>query len=248
LKYLNNTSALSTISIVAIISTIVVVSVIGVVVINFWIIPGNLVTEEKEYSNFTIINVGSAFKVDIIQSNSYSVNITASENIFNNIDVTQEGNTLIIRAEPNVPLTSVYRAEISMPKLTELIISSASKVTAEGFDNSDPIVFKVSGASRLDMQNINVGNIEIELSGASTLVAEGSGSDLISIVEGASRLDLTNFAVDNTNMDISGASQATINLTGRLDALVSGASALYYIGEPTMGNVQTSGNSTVNKK
>ena len=248
LKYLNNTRALGTLLIAAIILAIVVVSVIGIIIINFWIIPGNLITEEKEYSNFTVVDIGSAFKVDIIQSNSFSVNITANENILDKIDVTQEGNTLIIRAGPNISMTSLYEAEIAMPKLTELVISGASKVTAEGFSDSDPIVFEVSGASRLDMQNFHVGNIKIEVSGASTLVAEGSGSDLVSIVEGASRLDLTNFAVNNAEVDVSGASQATINLNGKLDALVSGASSLYYIGQPTMGNIETSGNSTVNKK
>lgn len=248
MKSLNNARALSTLLVVAIILAIIVVSIIGVVIINFWIMPGNLITEEKEYSNFTVVDVSSAFKVDIVQSNSYSVNITASENIFDKLDVTQEGNTLVIRAGPNIPFSSVYRAEIGMPELTELILSGASKGTAEGFSNSNSIVLKVSGASRLDMQEIHVGDIEIELSGASTLIAEGSGSNLVSIVEGASRLDLANFPVENTNMDVSGASQATINLNGRLDAIVSGASALYYIGEPIMGNIETSGNSTVNKK
>ena len=135
LKYLNNTRALGTLLIAAIILAIVVVSVIGIIIINFWIIPGNLITEEKEYSNFTVVDIGSAFKVEIIQSTLYSVNITANENILDKIDVTQEGNTLIIRAGPNISMTSLYEAEIAMPKLTELVISGASKVTAEGFSD-----------------------------------------------------------------------------------------------------------------
>ena len=162
--------------------------------------------------------------------------------------MTQEGDTLIIRAGPNILLSSVYRAEIGMPKLAELIMSGASKAKVEGFSTSSPIVFKVSAASRIDMYDIRVGEIEIELSGSSTLIAEGSGSDLVSIVEGASRLDLTNFPVEDTNVDVSGASQVTIKLDGRLDAIVTGASSLNYIGEPTMGNIETSGSSTVNKK
>jgi hypothetical protein len=247
LKNLRNEKALSTL-IVLIIVSVIVVAAIGVAVIYFWSIPGQVITQEKEYSDFTSVDVGSAFQVDITQSNSYSVVIKASETILDKIDVTKEGNTLMIRAEPNTPITAVYKAEITMPNLTELVLSGASKATVEGFSSSDSFLLKISVASRLDMQDTNVGNITIELSGASTLIAEGSGNDLVSVVEGASRLDLTNFHVNNGNLDVSGASQATINLDGKLDAVVSGASNLYYIGEPTIGDIETSGNSAINKK
>ena len=247
MKNLKTGKALSTLIVLIIISAIVVAAV-GALVIYFWFIPGQVITQEMEYSDFTAVDVSSAFQVDITQANRYSVIIKASETILDKIDVTKEGSTLIIHAEPNISITAVYKAEITMPNLTELILSGASKATVQGFSSSDSIVLKISAASRLDVQNTHAGNVEIELSGASTLIAEGSGKDLVSIVEGASRLDLTNFPVNNSNVDVSGASQATINLDGTLDAVVSGASTLYYIGEPTMGNIETSGNSAINKK
>jgi hypothetical protein len=247
LKKIKNGKAFSTL-LVLIIVLAIVVAVIGAVVIYFWLIPGQVITQEMEYSDFTSVDVSSAFQVDITQANTYSVVIKASETILDKIDVTKEGSTLIIRAEPNIPISAVYKAEITMPNLTELILSGASKGTVEGFSSSDALDINLSAASRLDIQNTHAGNINIELSGASTLIAEGSGNDLVSIVEGASRLDLTNFPVNNGNLDVSGASQATINLDGKLDATVSGASTLYYIGEPTMGEIETSGNSTINKK
>ena len=247
MKNLRNGKALSTLIVLIIVSAIVVAA-IGAVVIYFWFIPGQVITQEMEYSDYTAVDVGSAFQVDITQANTYSVIIKASETILDKIDVTKEGSTLIIRAEPNIPITAVYKAEITMPNLTELVLSGASKATVQGFSSSDSIVLKISAASRLDMQNTHSGNVEIELSGASTLIAEGSGNDLVSIVEGASKLDLTSFQVINGNLEVSGASQATVNLNGTLDAVVSGASTLYYIGEPTMGHIETSGSSSINKK
>ena len=55
------------------------------------------------------------------------------------------------------------------------------------------------------------------------------------------------FPVHNADVKLSGASQATVNLDGRLDADLSGASHLEYIGEPTMGVMTTSGASTVSR-
>ena len=247
LKNLKNGKALSTL-IVLIIVSVIVVAAIGAVLIYLWFIPGQVINKQMEYSDFTVVDVGSAFQVDITQASGYSVIIKASETILDKIDVTKEGNTLTIRAEPNIPITAVYRAEITMPNLTELVLSGASKGTVQGFSSSEAFTINLSAASRLDIQNTNAGNVEIDLSGASTFIAEGSGNDLVSIVEGASRLDLANFPVNNSNIDVSGASQATIKLDGTLDAVVDGASTLYYIGEPTMGDIEISGNSTINKK
>ena len=45
----------------------------------------NLVTKEKDFSDFTIVEVGSGFEVEITQSSSYSINITADDNMFDYI-------------------------------------------------------------------------------------------------------------------------------------------------------------------
>lgn len=233
---------------IVIIFLAVVIAALGAAVIYLWLFPGELITEELEYSDFTAVDVGSAFQVEITQSGSYSVIITVDEKIFDKIDVSKTGTTLIISTEPNTITASALKAEITMPELDELVLSGASRGTIEGFGSSEPLVVELSGASNLQMQDINVGNIEVELSGASTLTAEGSGNDLVSIVEGASNLDLANFPVDNSDLVVSGASQATVNLDGTLDAVVSGASTVYYIGEPTMGNIDISDSSSINKK
>ena len=49
-------------------------------------------------------------------------------------------------------------------------------------------------------------------------------------------------------MNRSEASHAQINVNGRLDAVLSGASSLKYSGLPTLGNINTSGASTVSSK
>jgi len=203
-----------------------------------------------EFSDFTAVEVGWAFEVSITQSSAYSVVISADEKIFDNIEVTQIEETLVIGLESGTidPSGLFRKAEITMPDLKKLILSGATQCTVAGFSNANPFILEVSGASSLELININVGDAEIEVSGASTLNARGSAQDLVAIVSGASRLDFSNFPVDNADMDVSGASRATITLEGNLDANVSGASTLEYIGDPTFGDINTSGGSTVKKK
>ena len=239
---------LSAIIIVLLVAGIVVIA-IGAVFVLFYVSPGTLKTETLEFSGFSTVEAGSAFQVTITQSDTYSVKISAGENIYDRIQVTQEGQTLKIFVSPGVFFgTFDAKAEITMPNLTSLDISGASHATVDGFNTSDAFAGTVSGASFLELTNFMVGDVDFELSGLSHLTGSGAGSNLTAVVSGGSNLDLTNFQVTNANMDLSGGSHATVKLDGRLDVQASGASSLDYFGEPTLGIINTSGASSINKK
>ena len=91
-------------------------------------------------------------------------------------------------------------------------------------------------------------SVSVSLSGGSQLVGYGEAGDLIIDGSSGSQLDFTDFASQNVNIELSGGSQATINMDGTLDADLSGGSQLHYIGDPTLGDIETSGGSTINKK
>jgi len=211
--------------------------------------PGDIRTEEMFFSDFNSVDVGNAFEVKITQGNQYEVIVKADENIFEDIEITQTGNSLNVGFEPgSFPWTRHREIEITMPELHELSLSGASHGTVEGFSSSNDFSLTLSGASSLDMIDMNIGNSEIEVSGASRLDLSGMANDLEAIVSGASNIDLSDCPVNDANMHVSGASRASINIEGRLDAEVSGASTLEYLGEPTLGNIQTSGASTIKKR
>jgi hypothetical protein len=190
---------------------------------------GNLRTQEETFSDFAIVDVGSGFKVDITQASSYRIIITADDNLFDYIQVTKTGNTLTIRLEPGVSYqTLTLKAEISMPDLEELQFSGGVNGTATGFVMSH--------------------DFRAELSGGSILKMDGEASNLIATCSGGSWLELSEFEVNNANIDFSGGSQGTINLDGRLDADLSGGSQLFYIGNPTLGEISTSGGSTISPR
>lgn len=90
------------------------------------------------------------------------------------------------------------------------------------------------------------------ISGCRTILVTRSGETETRQVEieasGASRLNLAEFTVDNANVTLSGASIGTVNLKGRLDIELSGASLLNYIGEPKLGTMDISGSSTLKEK
>ena len=245
---LKNKKALSTIMAAAIVLLVIGLAAIAAAY-YIWILPGNQKTQTYSFTDFAAIDASSAFKVTITQSETYSIVITANQNMFDQIEVTKMGNTLKIDTLPGAIL-GIFNAEakIAMPKLENIKLSGASHGTAQGFSSQEPFTAAVTGASSLDLSDLQAGNITIDLSGASTLTASGSANDLTSVVSGASNLNTQNLIVNNAKMNISGASHASINLNGRLDVEISGASSLEYTGNPTLGNINSSGSSTVTKR
>lgn len=270
-----STRAISTLAI-ALIVIIAVGAAVATVVFLTRFLPygevvgsGNLATEEMDFSDFSIVEVGSGFQVEIAKSSSYSVNVTADDNLFDYIEVFKTGDTLTIRLKSGYTYQSITtRAEITMPELYELELSGGTRGNVEGFSSSHEFVLVLSGGSSLDMVDMSVGDVEIDLSGGSnvdgsltvsgdvqlilsggsTIELEGVANDLGISASDGSHLELSDFTVHNANVNLSGGSQATVNLDGRLDADLSGGSHLLYIGEPTMGDIQMSGGSTVGEK
>ncbi len=209
---------------------------------------GNLETEEYAFTDFNAVEISSAFEFEIEQSNSYSIEVTADDNVMEYVRVSQDGQTLKIGLRTATwfgPVT--LKASVTMPELGGLEVSGASRGTVSGFSSTEDLAIKVSGASRVT-GDITVGDVDFDISGASSVELDGSANDITADVSGASSLKLDDFTVSNANVDLSGASSGTINLDGRLDADLSGASRLRYIGEPTMGTIDTSGASTISQK
>ncbi len=229
---------------------------------------GNLVTEQMDFSDFTRVEAGYAFEVEITQSSSYSISITADDNLFDFIQISKTGKTLKIRLQSGYDYQSVTtRAKITTPELRGLGLSGATQGTVIGFSSTEDFKLDLSEASSLDMSDMSAGDIKFGLSGASSVTGvitasgdaqfnlsgasaaelKGSANDMLIDASGASHLELADFLVNNADVNLSGASGSTINLNGRLEADLSGASYLRYIGRPTMGSIETSGGSVVVK-
>jgi hypothetical protein len=248
---LKNKKALSTLIVVLIIAVIAIAAVVVAALAFFiWYFPvGNEKTQTFTNTDFNVLEISSAFNVNITQSNTYSITITANQRTLDQIEVKQNGNLLTIDLRPSSILGSFNpKAQISMPKLDNITLSGATHGTAQGFNSQDPFSAKLSGASSIQLTNFQAADITFDVSGASTLTAKGSANDLSATVTGASTLNLLDLTINNANVTLSGASHAEVNLNGKLNVDASGASSLQYSGQPTLGTINTSGASSVNKK
>ncbi len=234
---------------------------------------GSTVTETKEFSNFSSVDVENTFQVEIVQASSFSTTITVHKDLLDYISISQKGETLKIMLSPHHPFTDFTRgqktlkAKIAMPAISGLSLSGATRGTISGFKSTQSFRLNVSGASSLEINDIEVGNTEFDISGASKVTGslktsdarfvvsgasrvdlKGSANNFTLITSGASILDLLEFTVSTANVKLDGASEATVAVKEKLDAALSDASRLYFHGNPTMGNISVTGASTIKNK
>ena len=209
--------------------------------------PGNVVTKDFDFANFTSVEAANAFAVEISQSDAFGVTVRIDDSLEDRLDVSLEGNTLRLRLKGglNIEGDITLEATITMPVLEGLQLSGAASADLSGITSTAKVDMVLSGASRLagDVQALDRG---IDASGASTVQLEGVAASMSIDGSGASNLDLADFAAETAEVTLSGASEATVNVRNRIDAVdVSGASRLYHLGDPELGDVKNSGASTV---
>jgi hypothetical protein len=237
-------------------------------------VPGGVTGSGKEetrdfnLSGFNGIQASNAFNIQVNNSNSFKVQVTADDNVWNYLDISSSGNTLHLRVKPGtVIINSSLKATITMPAITVMDLSGASACSLVGFNSNDNLNVTLSGASTVNINNLKSGPATFDLSGASNttgglnatslkfvatggskVTLGGSGTDLNIDASGGSRVTLDELKVQNASVMLSGGSEARLNAQNIGSANLSGGSNLYYTGNPTIGNLQTSGGSNIHKE
>ena len=205
---------------------------------------GHTTTRSFDLAGFDGVNVSNAIRATIKQGESYSVSVTADDNLWDHVQVRTNGQTLEVGLQPGAYNNTHISAEITMPALSRLSLSGASQGNISGFKSTSGLSMDLSGASRAS-GDAQAGPANISLSGASNLSLNGGASSLSLDASGASRADLASFPLDKATVKLSGASNASLSVKSSLDYDLSGASHLTYTGQPSVGKSSTSGASSV---
>jgi hypothetical protein len=211
---------------------------------------GNIETQEKPLTGFDRVEASHVFQVEINQGEEFSVIVRTDDAVSEFVQVTKQGNTLKLGLNPDRTYTFknvTLEATITMPELTGVSLSGASRARVTGFKSTRDLDLDISGASSVE-GDIEAGAVTCELSGSSTVNLDGSTDDLTVKASGGSIVKLSEFPAANADIEASGASTVTVNVNGTINANVSGASRVYYVGNPTLGTVDTSGAASISPK
>jgi len=208
----------------------------------------------RSVSDFTSIDVSSAFDVYLTQSSKSGVAVSATDaEAMDRIKTEVNGTKLKVWYDTkgvkkwgNGKLK--LKVYISFNNIEKLVVSGACDVYFLNEVNLDKLDIHLSGASDIKGNSLNVSRMSFDMSGASDVTVGGKVGKLAIEASGASDFKGYELATDYCDIHCSGASGVYITVNKELSADLSGASDVYYKGEGNVSHVSSSGSSNITKK
>jgi preprotein translocase subunit SecF len=156
---------------------------------------GHATTQPYNLSDFTAVSASQGFNVVITQGSSYSVKVTTDDNIQQYVDVHKSGSTLYLGLKTGFGIsTTQLKAEVTMPNMTNLQLSGGSQASGQNLTLVTNLSIDFSGGSRatltgqavdltvtgsggsnINLQDFQVQNAKVDLSGGSQCKVNVSG-------------------------------------------------------------------------
>jgi hypothetical protein len=201
---------------------------------------GNIVENPIRVADFTDVNITGPFSIEVI--------LSTDENLVDRVLVSLEDRTLKLKIQaPASFFPTSLKVRISMPKINNLILTDEATASLSGFPLIAGFNLVLKNASSLNGY-LEAENIYFDISGGSQVNLQGQGQKLQLQCTGQSEVDLTDLVLKSANVRVIEASQATLNINGRFDVAMEGASKIFYLGNPIFYNTSVSGGSTMSRK
>jgi hypothetical protein len=209
------------------------------------ITPSNvIITETRDVSGFTSINMGTLGKVILSQGNSESLTISGSDNLVPLVKTTVSNGTLTIQTDENINVTSfnndnLLTFTIGVKDLSSLTVSGLGDVRMETL-STPKMDLTMSGAGKVQLNQLTADSLNITVSGLGSVDIAGEVSQATINLPGAGTVNAPDLKIKTANVTIPGLGNATLWVTDQLTGTISGAGTISYYGNPQT-NVNTTG-------
>lgn len=207
---------------------------------------GTSITESYEFYDFERLDISSSFDVTLRQGPTKIV-VSADDNVMPYVIVEEVDQHLRIGLNRSIRLrNATLKADITMPQVKAISLSGASRLKTIGFECTD-LSLNASGASRFE-GTLTANAFSLDMSGASRAKLSGAVDSTTAELSGASRAELEELTAGDCDLVLSGASRADVEAMGFVNANLSGASSVSLNQGAQMGEIKTSGASSIRSR
>jgi hypothetical protein len=193
---------------------------------------GKEASETRNVGRFSRIEISGGYKIVLKQDSSYSLKITADDNLLKYIKTDIEGSGLRIHSRKNMCNSGQIIVNIGVGNLDEIDASGGVEVEGDGKINTKDIMFKMAGATKVKM-NLNAAHVTTRGSGSTELYLTGQAASHDIDLTGAGTVKALDFVVSTCNIQTSGVGHCEVNVLNTLNVHSTGASSVKYRGNPS---------------
>lgn len=182
-----------------------------------------------QLKDFNSLDISSIYEVTVEKSNTWKVEVEASADMEQYLDVRTRGTVLVLDVNNHRTLAakkgSYIKAHICMPEIISIEMSGVSKLTTDDkFVTKGKFLIEMSGVSVISKLNVDAGKVNIEQSGVSKVNdLKLKTKDLYLEISGTGQMNASGWA-DNAVLDISGAAKLEYDVKSEMMSVeLSGA-------------------------
>jgi hypothetical protein len=195
-----------------------------------------IISEVRDVNGFNAIEFSTFGKINIIQGDVESLNISGPDNLVAEMETSVRNQTLIIKSKENISVTNLNSG--NMLTFT-IVVKNLTSVSTSGLGDmqvdmlSTPsLAVTMSGAGYLHLNQINADQLNITISGLGGMEITGQSRQATIELSGAGGVTASELQVQNANVTLSGLGGATLWVTDQLTGTISGAGSVSYYGNP----------------
>jgi hypothetical protein len=200
-------------------------------------------------SNFSEISMGTSGTIYVTQGNETKVEVVASDERMENLEIEVNGDKLVIRTKGNWGWNKnsgdldIY---VVTPNINGLSVSGSGKMIVQNKIKTNDLDMSVSGSGKL-VVGADARKMDISISGSGNVELSGSAEAMEASISGSGDVHGEDLRVGTVDITISGSGSCEIHVNETLDARISGSGSIRYSGNPKHVNSKSSGSGSVKK-
>lgn len=210
---------------------------------------GNIVTESRDVSGFSKVQLDGAGTLTITQGETASLQIRSDDNVLPELTSDVVGNTLVLGIEEDwwrrsVLPTQGIKYTLTVVDLSDITINGAADLSLDDFQ-TDTLTIEINGAGDIDISNLEADDFEVVINGTANALLSGEVENLFLSVNGMGNVSAGALFTQSADVEINGLGNGTVWAVDSLSISISGGGSLSYYGYPTLSqDVSGAGNIT----
>ena len=189
--------------------------------------------ESRAVQDFQEVELQGIGTLRITQGDTESLTIEAEPRLLRRIETTVSNGRLIIRPSRPIRTREEIVYNLALKQLTSLDISGAGQAEAAQIAG-DRLHLGLSGAGTIAIDALTATTLDVAVSGNGVCTLAGSVDSQTVVLSGASRYVAADLASNVASVVVQGAAKAAVRVSGTLNAQISGAGQIDYIGDPAI--------------
>ena len=191
---------------------------------------GIIVSENRNIDNYASIDLRMQGNVKISADDRFGVQVSADDNIINEINTFTRNGTLIISGNKNFRNATVD-IHVSLPYAEKISVNGSGGIVVGDLLQGEEMHFRVGGSGSITAA-VNAEKIYSTIAGSGSLNLSGKAYLQNIQVSGSGNINSYKLNTSESHVKINGSGNSYISVEESLGVKINGSGSVYYKGNP----------------